>query len=257
MNKYNVCLINDSFPPLIDGVANAVTNYAEIISREHGRATVVTPYYPDTDDSAFGFPVVRYPSVDMTRLVGYRAGIPFSPETLKKLEEAKFDIIHCHCPVTSQILARALRERVALPLVLTYHTKFDIDIANAVRGKILQGEATKLLVENIAASDEVWTVSRGAGDNLRKLGYTGDYVVMPNGVDLPRGRVPDELIRQTVGGFDLPEGQPVFLFVGRMMWYKGIRIILDALKTLTEQGVDYRMVFVGAGGDRDEIMDYT
>ena len=26
--KRSVCLINDSFPPVIDGVANAVTNYA-------------------------------------------------------------------------------------------------------------------------------------------------------------------------------------------------------------------------------------
>ena len=29
MSKENtICLMNDSFPPLIDGVANAVTNYA-------------------------------------------------------------------------------------------------------------------------------------------------------------------------------------------------------------------------------------
>ena len=28
MEKLNVCLLNDSFPPTIDGVANAVCNYA-------------------------------------------------------------------------------------------------------------------------------------------------------------------------------------------------------------------------------------
>ena len=44
--KRSVCLINDSFPPVIDGVANAVTNYASIIQRSFGDATVVTPYYP-------------------------------------------------------------------------------------------------------------------------------------------------------------------------------------------------------------------
>lgn len=51
MEKTKICLINDSFPPAIDGVANAVTNYADIITREHGSAAVVTPYYPDADDS--------------------------------------------------------------------------------------------------------------------------------------------------------------------------------------------------------------
>ena len=70
MDKLNVCLVNDSFPPAIDGVANAVTNYAQIISQKYGRAAVVTPFYPDADDSAFAFPVIRYPSVDMTKAVG-------------------------------------------------------------------------------------------------------------------------------------------------------------------------------------------
>ena len=257
MDKLNVCLINDSFPPTIDGVANAVTNYAQIISQKYGRAAVVTPFYPDADDSAFAFPVIRYPSVDMTKAVGYRAGIPFSPEVMNRLKGESFNLIHSHCPITSTILARALRDRIHVPLVFTYHTKFDIDIANAVKSRLLREEAARLLVENISACDEVWTVSRGAGENLRKLGYQGDYLVMPNGVDFPRGRVPDGLVAQVTQDYDLPAGLPVFLFVGRMMWYKGIRIILDALKTMMDSGRDFRMVFVGAGNDKEEICAYS
>ena len=257
MEKLNVCLINDSFPPAIDGVANAVTNYAQIINKGYGSAAVVTPFYPDADDSAFAFPVIRYPSVDTTKAVGYRAGIPFSPEVMNRLEGENFNLIHSHCPITSTILARSLRDRIHVPLVFTYHTKFDIDIANAVKSRLLREEAARLLVENIAACDEVWTVSRGAGENLRKLGYEGDYLVMPNGVDFPKGRVPDELVEQVAAGYDLPAGLPVFLFVGRMMWYKGIRIILDALKTLMDGGRDFRMVFVGAGNDKEEICAYS
>ena len=257
MSERNICLINDSFPPAIDGVANAVTNYGTIIATELGKATVVTPYYPEADDSVFPFPVLRYPSVDMTRLVGYRAGMPFSPELMQKLEEAHFDLIHSHCPITSTMVARSLRDRIHVPVVFTYHTKFDIDSANAVRSRLLREEAARLLVENISACDEVWTVSRGAGDNLRSLGYTGDYLVMPNGVDFPQGRVDEALIREVTGDFDLPDGLPVFLFVGRMMWYKGIRIILDALAELDRQGQAFRMVFVGAGNDKDEIMAYS
>ena len=257
MEKLNVCLINDSFPPAIDGVANAVVNYADIITRELGRAAVVTPYYPEADDGVFPFPVLRYPSVDVTRLVGYRAGMPFSAELLQRLENERFDIIHSHCPITSTMVARSLRERIHVPVVFTYHTKFDIDIANAIRGKLLQEEAARLLVQNISACDEVWTVSRGAGDNLRKLGYQGPYRVMPNGVDFPRGRVDDELIRRATAGCDLPEELPLFLFVGRMMWYKGLRIILDALAQLKERGQDFRMVFIGGGTDKDEVVAYA
>ena len=256
MDKLNVCLVNDSFPPEIDGVANAVTNYAALINGGLGAATVVTPSNPEADDTAFPFPVCRYPSLDTTRLVGYRAGLPFSPEIQNSLEGDGFDIIHSHCPISSTLLARLLRERIDVPLVMTYHTKFDIDIANAIRSKILQEEAKHLLVQNIAACDEVWTVSRGAGENLRSLGYEGDYIVMPNGVDFPRGRVEDSLIEQVTADYDLPAELPLFLFVGRMMWYKGIRIILDALAELKAAGEDFRMVFVGGGGDREEIIAY-
>ena len=257
MEERNICLINDSFPPVIDGVANAVKNYAQILTENHGHAAVVTPYYPDVDDSGYPFPVYRYPSMNLPGKLGYRAGIPFSPELMAKLEAEHFALIHSHCPVSSTLLARSLRDQIQAPVVLTYHTKFDIDIANAVRGKHLQEELIRLLVRNVSACDEVWTVSRGAGENLRSLGYEGDYVVMPNGVDFPKGRVSDAAVREVTGDFDLPAGVPVLLFVGRMMWYKGIRIILDALKTLDAEGRDFRMVFVGGGGDEEEIHAYA
>lgn len=257
MTKRNICLMNDSFPPVIDGVANAVTNYARNIQKDYGTATVVTPYYPNADDSDFPFEVIRYPSLDLTKLVGYRAGNPISAETMQTLEEKHFDLIHSHCPVASTVLARLVRDRIHVPLIFTYHTKFDIDIAHAIRAKWLQEAAVRTLVENISACDEVWTVSRGAGENLRSLGYAGDCIVMPNGVDFDAGRVPDAAAHAVGADLDLPEGVPVFLFVGRLMWYKGLRIILDAMKLLKDGGYDFRMVFVGKGTDGDEIKAYA
>ena len=188
MDKRTICLLNDSFPPEIDGVANAVVNYAKNITKSGENAIVVTPTMPGADDSAFPFPVLRYPSIDTRKKLGYVAGYPFSPETARVLTEQKVELMHTHCPITSCLLARSLRAVVDAPLVLTYHTKYDVDIAKAVRGKLLQESAIRALVQNIASCDEVWVVSRGAGENLRSLGYEGDYIVMENGVDVPRGR---------------------------------------------------------------------
>ena len=55
----------------------------------------------------------------------------------------------------------------------------------------------------------------------------------------------------------LPEGVPVYLFVGRMMWYKGLRMALDALRGLRDADYDFRMVFVGGGQDFEEIKAYA
>ena len=250
--KLKVCLLNDSFPPSIDGVANAVVNYATVIQKSLGEAIVATPSYPGVEDH-YPFPVVRYPSLDTTKLVGYRAGYPFSARAQSRLVAFGPDVIHSHCPFVSNMAARTLREQTEVPIIFTYHTKFDIDIAHALELKLLQSAALRLMVRNIESCDEVWTVSRGAGENLRSLGYQGDYLVMENGVDFPRGAAPEaesSALRRELG---LPADVPVYLFVGRMMWYKGIRLILEALSRGRKEGAKFRMVLVGDGAERREM----
>ena len=252
-----VCLLNDSFPPVIDGVANAVVNYAEIIKAKGGTSLVVTPEYPGADDSGFDFPVLRYPGIDTRKIIGYVAGYPFSPATAKRIKNSRIDILHSHCPIASNIFARSMKGIIDVPLIMTYHTKFDVEIEGAIRGKLLQDGAIGALINSISACDEVWVVSEGAGRNLRSMGYEGDYIVMPNGADMPLGRLPETEVRELTSALKAPENVPVYLFVGRLMWYKGIRTILDALAGVRSQGMDFRMVFVGGGQDADEIKAYS
>lgn len=253
----NICLLNDSFPPQVDGVLNAVLNYAKHIERNGYGVMVVTPSHPDADDSEFSYPVHRYLSVNFSKMNEYRAGIPFSPTIAKEAREQNIALLHTHCPIMSTFMARELRQILDAPIVLTYHTKFDVDIANIIKNKRIQSLAKKAMTENISACDEVWVVSNGAGESLRALGYQGDYYVMPNGVDVPRGRVSDEAVASVTADYDLPTDIPVYLFVGRMMWYKGLRIILDGLSMLNSNGKDFRCVFVGDGDDRPKIMEYA
>ena len=254
--KFNVCLLNDSFPPLIDGVANAVINYATTINDKLGSATVVTPSHPDAEDN-YSFPVVRYSSLATDKLIGYRAGYPFSSSTLESLRDSRFDIIHSHCPFASTVLARLLKEKNGAPLIMTYHTKFDEDIKRVIENPLLVTQITKFVVQNISVCDEVWTVSKGAGENLRSIGYEGDYVIMPNGVDFPKGSADPEYAEALRHEYGIPADMPVFLFVGRLFWYKGIRLIIDSLAEIKENGKDFRMIFVGDGGDRAEIEKYA
>ena len=251
----NICLLNDSFPPVIDGVSNTVKNYARILSETEGDSIIVaTPRYPGADYSEFPYHVVPYRSLNTSALIhGYRTGDPFSLEAMEKLIEFAPDVIHTHCPMVSTIMARILREQTGAPIILTYHTKFEVDIARAVKARVLQRESIDAMVDNISACDEVWTVSRGAGENLVSLGYKGEYRVVSNGVDFEKGRVSSQLVKEATAGYDLPEGIPVFLFVGRIMTYKGLPIIVDALKLLHDDDIDFRMVFVGDGVDKQAI----
>ncbi len=252
-----VTLLNDSFPPVIDGVANVVMNYARIM-QEQGLAEpmVGTPRYPDAQYDQYPYPVVPYQSIDTTAIVsGYRTGNPFTAKAIEEMTAFAPDVIHTHCPVSSTLMARILRKETDAPIIFTYHTKFDVDIARAVKAKFLQKESIKTLVDNISACDEVWVVSGGAGENLISLGYEGRYRVMPNGVDFAKGRVDALSVAQATKGYDLPEGVPVFLFVGRIIKYKGLPLILDCLKILKDEGMEFRMVFVGNGPDAEELKE--
>ncbi len=252
-----ICLLNDSFPPIIDGVANVVMNYGNVLTNDLNTEVVVgTPKYPDATYDGYPYRVIPYPSFDTTELVsGYRAGNPLSVREIAQMAEFKPDIIHTHCPVASTLMARILRRETGSPVVFTYHTKFDVDIERAVGEGFLKKETIRAMVTNIEACDDVWVVSEGAGENLRALGYKGELRVMPNGVDFPKGRASDEQVNGLNKDYDLPEGIPLFLFVGRMMKYKGLPIIVDAVKELSKDHIEYRMVFVGGGADAAEIQD--
>lgn len=250
-----VCLLNDSFPPVIDGVVNVVQNYANYLMDAHGAQVIVgTPRYPGADYGGYPYPVVPYQSFDTAAVTsGYRTGNPFSEKAVSQLAEFGPDIIHSHCPASATIIARLLREETGAPVVFTYHTKYDIDIERFTRSKLAAREGIRAMVKNIEACDDVWVVSRGAGESLKALGFQGDYRVMTNGVDFARGRVDPAQVAQATAEYNLPEGVPVFLFVGRMMTYKGLPLILDALKSLSFTGRDFRMVFIGKGPDKEML----
>lgn len=248
-----VLLLNDSFPPVLDGVANVLINYANYLTTDYGAEVMVgTPYYPDADYSAYPYKVVTYQSFDTTAITnGYRAGNPFASKAIAEMAEFGPDIIHVHCPASAAVIARMLRETTGAPIVFTYHTKYDIDIRRVVKNKLVANETIRAMVGVVEASNEVWAVSEGAGRSLEELGFEGKWSVMPNGVDFERGRVEPETVREVTKDYDLGDGIPVFLFVGRMMTYKNIPLILDALKLLSDAGRDYRAVFIGKGPDKE------
>ena len=147
--RLKIGLFNESFPPTIDGVSNTVFNYAWYLQKNHCDCTVVTPKYPHVTDD-YPFRVYRYPSFDISRRLGYRVGNVLSVKMLRDLRAEQFDLIHIHSPFASSVIASELqRFSHKVPVVLTYHTKFDIDIAKRVKGGAIRKVAMKFLKHNI------------------------------------------------------------------------------------------------------------
>ncbi len=258
--ELKIGLLNDSFPPMIDGVANAVYNYADIINKKYGTSVAIAPFYPNTVDN-HPFEVYRYSSINFKGKIPYRVGNPFSPMTIRELKKKEFDLLHNHCPFASGVLARQLNSAYLksnrIPTVFTYHTKFDVDLHKYVGEGKFYKIAHNFVLSNINAADEVWVVSEGAGKDLKNFGYKKDYLVMPNGTDFKRGRSKDSDILKIRNAYEINPDTLTFLFVGRMFWYKNLKLIFDGLAELKKSGLKFKAIFVGDGLDRPAAEQYS
>lgn len=256
MSTFSVGLFNDSFPPLIDGVSQTVKNYATHLHDMNCNVTVVTPSYHGVKD-CYPFDVLRYPSVPVGEKVGYRVGVPFDPPTLVRLRSKKLDLMHVHSPFASSVLVNAVNHRPRVPVVLTYHTRFDLDIQKRVPTAAMRKVAMSFLLDNVNSADEVWVVTSASKKFLRDIGYEGGCRVMENGTDFARGKVAPAAVTALREKYGIYEDKLVFLFVGRMMWYKNTRLILDALEILKQNGMEFHTFFVGDGYDAPDMKLYA
>lgn len=254
--KLKVGIGTDAFPPTTDGISNVAQNYAAEINKKLGEAVIITPKNPNQLDYKYNYEIFRYKSWWIPSKEGYSIGWPFKDELHQAIIDMNFDILHSHAPLATSYYFRRVVEKKKIPVVLTYHTKYEYDIDRRVPTKPARDFAYRFLLNNINAADEVWVTSEGTSDSLRKLGYQGDYIVMPNGCDLPITNVSAEDIAMIKRKHNVPENIPIFLYSGRMIWYKNIELILDACSKLKRDGKKFKLIMLGFGADETAIKHY-
>ena len=254
--KLKVGIGTDAFPPTTDGISNVAQNYAAEINKKLGEAVIITPKNPNQLDYKYNYEIFRYKSWWIPSKEGYSIGWPFKDELHQAIIDMNFDILHSHAPLATSYYFRRVVEKKKIPVVLTYHTKYEYDIDRRVPTKPARDFAYRFLLNNINAADEVWVTSEGTSDSLRKLGYQGDYIVMPNGCDLPITNVSADDIAVIKRKHNVPEDVPIFLYSGRMIWYKNIELILDACSKLKRDGKKFKLIMLGFGADETAIKRY-
>lgn len=248
-----IAIGSDAFPPTTDGISNVAASYADILNKKGCEAVVVTPKNPNQQDIKYPFEIFRYKSWWIPTREGYSIGWPFKESLHYEIVDRNFDLLHSHAPLATSYYFRLVNRVKRIPTVLTYHTKYEYDIAKRVPTKAGKRFAYKFLLNNINAADEVWVTSEGSLESLRKLGYEGDCVVMPNGCDMPKRDIPKVLVDKIKKEHHIPDDVPVFIYAGRMIWYKNIRLILEACKTLKKSGRDFRLIMLGFGADETAV----
>lgn len=244
---------NDSYPPVMDGVANLVRNYAYWLDRDYGECYVVTPAHPGYIDRE-PFPVLRYYSAPIRFYEPYRFGLDFLDINFSStIRHIPFSLVHAHAPFSSGMVALNIARRKKIPIIATFHSKFYDDFKEVLKLKSFARLSTLMVIEFFNKVDQVWTVSNSTADTLREYGYKKKVTVVPNGSDFLPGKLPAEEIDRTLKEYSIPKGEWTMLFIGQHIHQKNTMMIIDALSHLKRSGFRFRMVFVGTGVARVEM----
>ena len=238
-------LFNDSYPPIMDGVALTVQNYAYWLHQKKQPVCVVTPKTPRYIDDAT-YPVYRYASLPLLGRKPYRLGIPYVDFPFRQaIKKTPFKLIHAHCPFSSASVALSLARQQHIPLVATFHSKFRDDFKRAVNNKQITKWMLNDVIRFFEAADEVWIPQASVEDTIREYGYKGKLEVVNNGTDFSTDGNIDELKQQARLSLNISADIPVFLFVGQHIWEKNTHLIIASLALMKAER--FKMFFIGTG----------
>jgi 1,2-diacylglycerol 3-alpha-glucosyltransferase len=245
MSEPMIGIFNDSFPPVMDGVAVAAKNYAYWLDKKVGHTCVITPKCPDFRYDEH-FPVYHYTSFPIPFRKPYRYGFPYVDwQFLRKMERIPFELVHAHCPFSSGTVAMRIAKRQGIPIIATFHSKYRQDFERVIPNKFIIDCIIKNIIKFYEMADEVWIPQADVEDTIREYGFKGRVEVVDNGNDFsPDGplTVVKAMAREQLG---LKKDENVLLFVGQHIWEKNTAFIINALELIKD--LPYRMFFVGTG----------
>lgn len=251
--RLNIALVLDTYLPMMDGVVNAVDNYARLLSKNHN----VTVFVPRTKNrnykDDFPYRVVRCKILPLN-IGDYNMPLPKLDKNLKNiLKNETFDIIHFHSAFTlpHMVLKYALKKDI--PCVVTLHSQYYRDFYLATKSKLISRLMLNYVARFYNKCNELWTMNPACEQLSRAYGYKGKVRLVSNGTNLENNFSKQQLedfkteIKQK---HNIGSDEKVFLYIGRLHILKNIDFIIDVCKNLVDKNFKFKLLLVGAGVHR-------
>lgn len=244
-------LFNDSFPPIMDGVALSVQNSAYSLYKKNQPVCVITPKSPNYVINE-PYPVYRYSSIPFISHQPYRIGIKEVDISFQNtIDKIPFSLVHAHCPFTSGQIALQIAKKRNIPFVATFHSKYRDDFERTFHNKSIAKYLTNKIVDFYNKADEVWIPQAMIEDTIREYGYKGKLYVIENGNDFAGTSEIAKLRIEAREMFQIAPNENVFLFVGQHIWEKNTKMIIEALAKIKD--TPFKMYFIGTGYAADDM----
>lgn len=253
-----IALMTNNYKPVVGGVPISIERLAGGLKELGHEVTIFAPTYREADFPE-GSPeqdVFRY-STCLNRFVG---GIvlpnPFDLRIEREFRKQRYDIIHVHHPMLIGRAAVYLSRKYCVPLVFTYHTRYEQYVRSYTKGMLKMDRIMPLYLRRfLRHCDFVFAPTEGMQEYLTdtckvRRSRTG---ILPTGIERKNFDIdPEEgrSIRRQYGG----EKIPFLLTVSRMAGEKNVGFLLESLARVKAlYGKPFRMLMVGDGPDREAL----
>jgi glycosyltransferase involved in cell wall biosynthesis len=166
-------------------------------------------------------------------------------------EDFKFDLVVAH-DWLSIIAGITIQKELGIPLTFHVHSN--------ERGRTLgNGSDVVRSIENRGGqmADMVITVSYAMQDELIQAGFPAEKIrVCYNGVDPKKynpNQINEEQIREIKAKYELENEDLMILFIGRLVWIKGVDKLIRAMPQVLQKVPNAKLVVVGLGDMRDYL----
>ncbi|HET9428329.1 MAG TPA: glycosyltransferase family 1 protein [Allosphingosinicella sp.] len=225
--------------------ANQALNRLVAWLEEHGHQVRV--YSPVTDRPAFApaGTLVPVPSIPLPVRSEFRFALGLPRRIRQDVEAFAPDLVHVATPDLLGLRAQSLARRLGVPVLASYHTRFE-----SYLGHYGLGWARFALMAHLRRfyrrSDLVLAPNRASAGEIRALRGDDRVKIWGRGVDRalfsPERR--DLAWRRSQGWADK---DIVILFFGRLVLEKGVDVFVETLRRLSSSGIHVRALVVGAG----------
>jgi glycogen(starch) synthase len=163
----------------------------------------------------------------------------------------KFDIVCVHDWLSS-IAGLIIKNETKIPVVFHVHS------TEWGRSGGQGSEVVSHLESATAqAADRIITVSHAMKDDLTRHGWPQQKIsVVWNGVDParynPENCKPED-VKKIREKYDIPDDWKMLLFLGRLMWVKGVKNLIQAMPTVLTDYPQTKLVILGKGEEEKDI----
>lgn len=245
-----VLLFSGSYNHITDGVTLTLNRLVAYLESQGTEVLVVAPTTEDPELRHAGT-LAPVPSLPVPGRGEYRIATILPPAVRNRIARFRPEIIHVATPDLIGRWALGYARRKGIPVVATYHTDF-ISYLGYYGLEFLETLMLSYQRYFYRRCELICVPSRSMIEKLRARGLEGEMRVWGRGVETDRFN-PERRSVKWRRGLGVADGVPMITYVGRLVWEKNVRLMVDLSQGLRQRRVPHHIMVVGEGPAREEL----